>query len=179
MSDQGHRMLRLHHHLLTACGVIMILLAGCRGTLDQAFTFEPVEQQLASGGTISLVARGESTTIDSAGVLIERSGSPYWVAVYVNSASSVGVPQIKDVRFVSMVSRTSVIPTVPATEVLSDGETRFVQFRAVELPFEDHEVLVSLEKHVGGRTQTDSVRLYLRKHVAERRVSFWEWLTHL
>lgn len=179
MSDQGKsRMPRLHHHLVITGGVIMTLLAGCRSTLHQTFAFEPVEQRLEGGGTISLVARGESTSTDSAGILIERTESPYWVGVYVRHASMSAL-RVKEVQFVSAESRTAMIPTVPATEVLSDGETRFVQFKALELSFEDHEVLVSLEDSVGGGTRTDSVRLYLRKHRAERRVSFWEWLTHL
>jgi len=156
----------------------MTLLAGCRGTLHQAFAFEPVERRLEGGGTISLVARGASTSIDSAGMLIERTKSPYWVGVYVTPAS-MGAVRVKEVRFVSVESRRATVPAVPATEVSSDGETRFVQLAALELPFEDHAVHVSLEDGAGGRTRTDSVRLYLRKHVAERRVSFWEWLTHL
>lgn len=179
MSDQGEsRMPRLHHRLLIASGVIMTLLAGCRSTLHQAFAFEPVEQRLEGGGMISLVARGESTSIDSAGILIERTKSPYWVGIYIRHAS-MDAPRVKDVQFGSVDSRRSITPTVPTTEVLSDGETRFVQFKALELAFEDHEVLLFLEGGVGGRTRTDSVRLYLRKHVTERRVSFWEWLTHL
>lgn len=54
-----------------------------------------------------------------------------------------------------------------------------MQFRAVALPFKDHEVLVWLEGAVGGQTPTDSVRLYLRKHVTERTVSFSEWLSRI
>lgn len=157
---------------------MLSFLAGCRNTLHQTFAFQPVEQRLEGGGTISLVARGESTLIDSAGIRIERTKSPYWVGVYVRHAS-MEAPRVKEIRFVSVESSTAVTPTVPATEVLSDGETRFVQFKALGLPFEDHEVYLSLEDGVGGRIRTDSVRLYLRKQVAERRVSFWEWLTHL
>jgi hypothetical protein len=51
-----------------------------------------------------------------------------------------------------------------------------VQLTAVELPFEDQQVTVHLEAEPGG--ETDSVRLFLRKRVTERRVQFGEWLTN-
>ncbi len=118
MSDQGQSCMPRLHRLLIASGVTMTILAGCRSTLHQAFAFEQVEQRLEGGGTISLVARGESTSIDSAGILIERTKSPYWVGVYVRHAS-MEAPRVKDVKFVSVESRTAMTPTVPATEVLT------------------------------------------------------------
>jgi len=157
---------------------LAIALIGCRSSLDQRFEFEPVQRRLDGGGTISIIARGKGATIDSSGVLIDRAGSPYWVAVYVGGRSADST-RIRGVRFVSMNSRKVTSPAVPAMESLSDDSTRFVQLTAVELPFEDHQVTLHLERGAGPQPRTDSVQLFLRKRLTQRRVSFGEWLSNL
>jgi hypothetical protein len=144
---------------------------------SRSYGFELKSAPLASGGRISLVTHGRMISYDSSGTSIDRTASPYVIELFVLGHGS-GDLNVSTVQLTGVESGRSTSPPFSPLRILDDS-TRFSQASRVELPFEDHMVLIHLEAGTGSSARRDTVRLMMRKKYVERRFTISEWLRGL
>jgi hypothetical protein len=157
----------------------------CRSSTSQIYAFEPVQSRSASGLDVSIVTRGRSVALDSAGVLIDRSASPYWIGVYVRGEGTGQISAAK-LNLIGSNSRRAISPILTPPLPLSDSApasasdtaTRVFESTSVDLPFEEYSVSVILERE-GSVGPSDTVRMRLKNRFRERQVSIAEWFRGL
>jgi len=159
-------------------GILAIAASGCRGRTYRTYGFQPGVGRLATGGEVSLLAEGRSVPYDSAGVLIDRTGSPYWIGVYVRGRQGRDLKAAR-IQFTGAESGRVTSPALSPPEALDDSATLIATADGVDLPFEDQTVLIHFEGEAGRGAAVDSARVVIRKKFEERRVSFLEWLSHI
>lgn len=155
--------------------IILATLGGCRDALYQTYGFERKKATLRPGATVSLLLQGRSVAFDSAGRQVDRTGSPYWVVIYVDGVPPADVREIG----VTLTGRrgATISPPLSPLQVTSDSGTVFAEVHGVPLPHEDHVVTVSVRTAAGAETRTDTVRLSVRPTFSSENVSFLEWLS--
>lgn len=159
------------------CGAISVLAAACRGSTFQIYEFQSPAARLASGGTIEVDAIGRSSQLDSAGMLIDRVGTPYRIEVYITGHHA-GELQVSGVRLAGQSSGTTLSPRFSPTTVF-DSVRLVSTATEVDLPFEDHIVTIQLNVGAGSRVRHETVEVLLKANYQERHISFLEWLAHI
>lgn len=168
---------RMKGIVLALCGIIALFAGACRGSTFQIYEFQPLEAELAFGGTMEVHTVGHSSGIDSAGLLIDRISSPYSIGIYITGHAP-GAVRVDSVRLVGVSSGRQTLPVVSPTTVF-DSLTLTSVASDVDLAFEDQRVTVQLAVGVPPRVRHETVELLLRTHYQERHISFLEWLSHI
>lgn len=143
---------------LLLAGILALAITACRGSTYQTYGFERANGTFRDALSFSLVADGRSVPVDSAGRLIDRTASPYWIGLYVYPRSQINVA-LTGVRLTSLTSGRSIALPMSELRPLDDStSTLFSGTREMVLPHEDYAVTVHVNVEERGRTSRDSAR---------------------
>src|SRR5687768_18044285 len=64
--------------------ILCITVAGCRDAIYRTYGFDSGEAMLPDGTKVQLTLQGTSRYTDSAGRIVDVTGSPYWIGIYID-----------------------------------------------------------------------------------------------
>ena len=165
---------------------IVVSVSSCRGSTSQRYDFEPAEGRTGTGLHVGIATGGRASSLDTVAVLIDRSASPYWIGVYVHGKGTraIGAAALKLTGLATQRSKSLTFsPPLPVSGKMPPGvpdtATMVFEWSGVELPFEDHGVLLILKHDRTGGIQQDTLHLRLKKCFRQRHISFSEWVRGL
>lgn len=161
---------------VTTMLLLVVVITACGENEYRTYGFERVRSSTATGQRFELVVLGKSARVDSAGVVSDRTGSPYWVGLYITDTDPESIESIR-LRMTGTETGSKFSPMMSPPALMEDSVTLFSGATNIPLSFEDHRVVIDIERRTEAGVSSDTAHLMLRKTYEEHRVSFWEWLT--
>lgn len=160
--------------VLVASVLAMLTAVACRRYTYQVYEFEPVQGVLPNGLPFSFIAVGRSVPMDSAGQLIDRTGSPYRIVLYVDdqrgdSLVLTGVKLTRPAKGDSIL-----LPMSPLRRMNDTTSTLVSGVQEMELAHEDYLVTIYVAFAEGGGVHSDSTQVMMKKTYSERSVPLTE-----
>jgi hypothetical protein len=155
----------------------LVLTVGCERVHYRTQGFEWTATDSPSDIVVDVVATGTWQIQDSAGVLIERSASPYRVGIYVRRTSAVAVEVLK-VTLTGQSTGVVITPRVGPPTGLGDGSLTLAAVSPdVELPFENYQVQMDVRIGAGTEARDRHVTGALKTRFEQSKAfRFWEAL---
>jgi hypothetical protein len=155
----------------------LVLTLGCDRVHYRTHGFEWTSTESLPDLAIDIVATGTSQVQDSAGVLIERRASPYWMGIYFKRTAAVAV-EVLEVTLTGQSTGVVITPRVGPPTGLGDGSLTLAAVApGVELPFEDYRVQMRVRIGTGTEARDRHVAGTLKTRFEQSRAfRFWEKL---
>jgi hypothetical protein len=159
--------------------LLPLVLGGCERVYYQTHGFEPARAEVSHGVRVELVVAGTSSVFDTAGGFVERRGSPYRVAIYLDRPSPVAV-EVLGATLVGQRSGAEVALAFSEPQPVGNGTLTLVA-EAVEiaLAFEEYEARIRFRVGAGDSAVIEERTLRLTTTYEESRAfRFWEeWMS--
>ncbi|HST61936.1 MAG TPA: hypothetical protein VLK84_24760 [Longimicrobium sp.] len=155
----------------------LVLAAGCEMVHSRIHGFDWMSTESLPGIGVDIVTTGTDAVQDSAGFLIARRTSPYWVGVYFTRQSPVPVEVLR-VTFTGKQTGRVITPPMAPSQGLGDGTLTLVSVApSVPLPFEDYRVDVQVRIGAGTEARDAHVTGTLSTRLEQgKSPRFWESL---
>jgi hypothetical protein len=155
----------------------LVLTLGCERVHYRTQGFEWTSTESLPDVAVDIVTTGTSQVQDSAGVLIERRASPYWMGIYFERTSAVAV-EVLEVTLTGQSTGVVITPRVGPPTGLGDGSLTLAAVAPeVQLPFEDYRVQMHVRIGTGTEARDQHVAGALKTRFEQSKAFlFWERL---
>jgi hypothetical protein len=151
---------------------------GCESVYYRNYGFEWNPGAAPREIRVNLVVHGSDVSEDSAGHLVDRRASPYWIGAYVRAPVPPEV-EVLTATFVGRQSGFTASPRMTHPEPVGDGSGNVVTEAAqVHLPYEDYSVRLHVRFRGADGKPAEQVILgtLTRKLEQSKRLRWWEQL---